>query len=394
MENSRPHRGWISRIGLLAASAALTFAVVTAPPAQAQTFTVLYTFTGSSDGKNPFGGVVQDAIGNLYGTTEFGGSSGSGVVFELDNSGTETVLYSFTGGSDGAYPFSTLLRDATGNLYGTALKGGTFSDGVVFKVDSGGKETVLYNFKGGMTDGCYPSGGLIQDSSGSLYGTTSACGSYGYGTVFKVSRKGKETVLHSFAGGATDGADPQYTSLLVDKRGSLYGVTVYGGSSGQGVVYRLAKSGKLTVLHSFLGGSTDGCNPYGAVAMDTAGRLYGTTEFCGSSSSGTVWKVSKKGTEIILHSFAGSPSDGANPLAGVVLDPKGDLYGVTALGGASGDGTVYRLSKTGTHLLHSFSLTNGAVPIGGLLRDTKGGLYGTAYAGGSDLFGTVWRLTP
>ncbi len=389
----------LSKIRRGATSAALTLVialvlgVVASQPAQAQTFTVLYNFPGSSDGATPYGALVQDRASNLYGTTVTGGGPGVGVVFKLDSSGKETVLHTFAGPPDGVYPFAGLLRDKSGNLYGTTEEGGASAYGMVFKVDTSGNETVLYSFAGGTTDGCYPFGGLIQDKSGNLYGTTELCGAFGYGTVFKLNKKGKETVLHSFAGGASDGQYPLYTSLLMDTQGRLYGVTQNGGAPGAGVLYKLSKGGDLTLLHSFAGGARDGCFPLGAPVMDKAGDFYGTSEACGSSNLGTVWKVNKKGTETILHSFAGGSSDGEYPLAGVILDPKGNMYGNTEEGGSAGEGTVYKLSKGGTlTLLHGFTGSDGEFPIGGLLRSAKGVLYGTTASGGASYEGTVWSI--
>jgi len=409
MTTSVQRRGWMSKILLGAASAALALAVVlglgvaTIQWAQAQTFTDLYNFTGSS-GVYPYGGLVRDAKGNLYSTTSSGGASGYGVVFKVNKSGKETVLYSFCPGGypcpSGRYPFAGLVRDKAGTLYGTTYSGGTYDYGVVFEVDKNGKETVLYSFTGG-SDGRNPVGGLLRDKAGILYGTTGNGGAYGYGNVFELDKNGKETVLHSFAGGSSDGEYPYYTNLLMDKNGNLYGVTQNGGGAtncgngGCGVVYKLSKSGTLTVLHSFGGETTDGCYPFGTPAMDKMGNLYGTTNECGASSAGIVWKVSQSGTETVLHNFAGGMSDGANPYAGVIMDAKGNLYGDTDEGGASGDGTVYELNKKGTlTVLHSFAGSDGAYPYDNLIRDAKGNFYGTASEGGNDSDGTVWKLSP
>jgi uncharacterized repeat protein (TIGR03803 family) len=324
-------------------------------------------------------------------------------VFKVDTSGTETVLHSFGDGTtDGRTPYAGLVRDKAGNLYATTYEGGGIGCvdgcGTVFKVDTTGTETVLHSFAGGTADGCFPYGGLLQDKADNLYGTTQACGASSNGMVFKVSKSGKMTVLHNFAGGTTDGANPLYASLLMDKKGTLYGVAQYGGTSNEGVVYKLSKRGTLRVLHSFAGGTTDGCNPYGTPAMDTLGSLYGTAVACGSSNMGIVWKVSKKGTETVLHNFAGGTTDGAVPIAGVILDAKGNLYGDTQYGGGngclgSGCGTVYKLSKAGTlSLLHIFAGSDGALPFGRVIRDTKGNLYGTAFLGGIPDWGTVWQL--
>lgn len=367
-------------------------------PARAQTFTDLYNFTGSSGGGYPTAGVVRDAKGDLYGTAFEGGSSGYGVVFKVDASGTETVLHSFTGGTtDGEYPYASLLMDKNGNLYGTAAGGGSSGYGVVFKVDTSGNETLLHSFAGGTTDGCYTHNGLIEDRSGNLYGLTDSCGSSDNGTIFKLNEKGTETVLHSFAGGAKDGAYPFYTTLLMDLSGALYGVTERGGSAGYGVVYKLSEKGKLTLLHSFAGGTTDGCDAVGTPVMDKNGNVYGITEHCGSAGYGVVYNLSRKDKLTLLHSFTGGAKDGAYPFSGVILDAKGNLYGEAVQGGdgPSSNGVVYKLSKKRTlTLLHSFVGSDGDYPGGGLLRDPNGDLYGTAEQGGSAGYGTVWSLIP
>jgi len=380
-------------------AALLALGAVTTPSAQAQTFTDLYNFTGGSDGRNPYAGLVRDSAGNLYGTTFYGGS-GYGVVFKVDTSGQETALYSFAGGTtDGCYPSSDLLRDKSGNLYGTTQSCGSSGYGVVFKVDTTGKEKVLHSFAGGTTDGCGPFGGLVADKLENVYGTTNACGAGGqggYGTVFKLTKEGRESLLYSFQG-TPDGANPTYGDLLIDKIGNLYGVTYLGGNAGQGTVFKLSNAGTETVLYSFQGGGSDGCGPMGTVT-GKSGNLYGTTTSCGSGGLflGIVWKLSKQGEEV-LHTFTGSASDEGNPHAGVILDADGNLYGDSEEGGAHGQGTVYELSQGGTiTLLHSFAgrPTDGSAPFGGLLRDQSGNLYGTTQTGGSDNYGTVWSLTP
>jgi uncharacterized repeat protein (TIGR03803 family) len=387
----------ISKISPKAASTALTLAIllvfgsVTAPSAHAQTFTDLYNFTGGHDGGSPYAGLIRDAAGNLYGTTYWNGIGGWGTVFKVDPTGTETVLYNFTGLADGANPSASVIRDAAGNLYGTTYAGGAFNWGVVFKLDPTGTETVLHSFAGGVADGCTSLQGLVQDKTGNLYGTTEQCGATGHGVVFQVTPAGKETVLHNFAGGTTDGAYPVLGSLLL-ANGTLYGVTEEGGASGQGVVYKLSKSG-FKVLHSFAGGTTDGCFPYGSVVADKNGNGYGTTQMCGSSGDGVVWKISSKGTETVLHSFDGA--DGMGPQAGVVLDAQGNIYGDTVAGGANNYGAVYKLNSNGTlTLLHSFDGSDGGSLVGDVILDGKGNLYGTAAAGGTGSNGTVWSLTP
>jgi len=408
MKNPLQHG--VSRMRLRGAGVALALVVVVglrivvAQSAPARTFKVLYTFQGSSDGGEPYAGLVRDSAGNLYGTAISSGAFGWGVVFKVDTSGTETVQHSFGDGStDGRTPYGGLVRDKAGNLYGTTYEGGGIGCvdgcGTVFKVDTTGTETVLHSFAGGTTDGCFPYAGLFLDKAGNLYGTTQACGASSFGTVFRLSKSGKETILHNFAGGTADGANPLYGSLLMDTKGALYGVAQYGGTANQGVVYKLNPGGALRVLYSFAGGTTDGCSPDGTPAMDTLGNLYGTAVACGSSNMGIVWKVNRSRKEKVLHNFAGGAKDGADPIAGVILDANGNLYGDTQYGGGSGCfgtgcGTVYKVSATGKlTLLHIFVGSEGALPFGGVIRDTKGNLYGTAFLGGTPDWGTVWQIT-
>jgi uncharacterized repeat protein (TIGR03803 family) len=390
---------------LLTTLAALIFG---AAAAQAKTFTTLYNFTGNSDGSVPEAGVIQDPSGNLFGTTYYGGDVsncgprlGCGVVYEVNTAGTETVLHSFTGyPSDGAYPAAPVARDKSGNLYGTTQEGGTgdcgggSGCGTVFKIDTAGNETVLYSFTG-KSDGCYPEQGLVVETSGTLIGTTWECGATGDGTIFKIDSAGNFTVLYGFDG--LHGESPQLGHLTMDTSGNLYGVTTEGGAHKNGALYKLSKSGTLTVLHSFAGGKSDGCTPYGTVMRDTAGNLYGTTYGCGAKGEGTIWEVSKTGEETILHSFAGTTTDGCFPLAGVAQDSQGNLYGVTSqCGGKASDGALYELSAKGKlTLLLSFYWPNGADPIGEVLRTSNGTLFGTTCLGGSSgYYGTVWSYVP
>src|SRR6202451_138306 len=401
----------VSKTFLRAPRAALTFVamlgfgVVTTQSAQAQfgDFALLYHFTGP-DGNSPFGGVIQDGAGNVYGTTAFGGAYNAGTVFKVDTNDSEAVLHSFQGGSDGAYPFAGLVQDAAGNLYGTTEFGGTGGIGTVFKVDTSGSETVLQSFGGGSS-GAYPTGGLLLDKAGNLYGA-SLGGSSGsqsdfFGDVFEVFSGGGITVLHYFAGGPTDGASPDYSGLLVDKAGTFYGVTELGGADNLGAVYELSPSGTETLLHSFVGGTKDGCLPFGTPFMDEQGNLYGTTYACGSFNQGIVWKLSTKGTETVLHNFDtnGSSDDGAYPFAGVIQDKAGNLYGTTCGGGNSrSQGTLYQLTPTGRlTVLHTFFVENdGVCPRAGVIQDAQGNLYGTVPETdhNDNDYGSVWEYIP
>ena len=293
MTNPTQHQNWILGIRGRVAGAALALAIVLVPAilatgsAQAQTYTfsVLHTFTGSPDGAVPDGGLVRDAQGNLYGTTVLGGAYNYGTVFKLDTTGKETVLYSFTGtGGDGANPYAGLVRDAQGNLYGTTNDGGAsggapFGWGTVFKVDTAGTETVLYSFTG-PPDGAVTYAGLVRDAQGNLYGTTWSGGAYDAGTAFKVDTAGTETVLHSFSGTGGDGSEP-FAGLVRDAQGNLYGTTVLGGDTacnppnGCGTVFKVDTSGSETVLYAFTG--ADGAGPEAGLVRDAQGNLYGAT---------------------------------------------------------------------------------------------------------------------
>jgi uncharacterized repeat protein (TIGR03803 family) len=251
--------------------------------------TVLYSFTGAPDGANPQAGLVRDKAGNLYGTTFSGGSTdagpqNAGTVFKLDTFGNESMLHSFTRSPDGAFSQAALIRDKAGNLYGTTTFGGSFNRGSVFKLDTTGSETVLHSFTG-VLDGAFPQAGLVMDKAGNLYGTTVSPGA-----VFKLDASGNETLLYIFTD-TPDGANPQ-AGVVRDKAGNLYGTTTSGGSAGAdaGTVFKLDTSNNETLLHSFAN-TPDGAFPQAALIRDKAGNLYGTTRAGGSSGHGTVFKL-------------------------------------------------------------------------------------------------------
>jgi len=370
------------------AAIAVTLILVSRPAAAQET--VLYTFTGV-DGGNPRASLVQDSAGNLYGTACYGGNSNAGTVFKVSASGTVTVLYNFTGGVDGGGPGAGLVRDSAGNLYGTTTVGGSSNSGTVFKVDTTGEEAVLYSFTGGA-DGGIPEASVIRDSAGNLYGTTYQGGAStgGAGTVFKVDTTGKETVLYSFTGGV-DGGFPE-ASLVRDSAGNLYGTTTVGGGSNYGTVFKVDTTGEETVLYSFMGGA-DGGAPWASLVRDSAGNLYGTTYDDGASGYGTVFKVDTTGEETVLYSFMGG-ADGEHPIAGLIRDSAGNLYGTTYWGGASNCGTVFKVDTTGKEtVLYSFTGgTDGQGPYAGLVQNTAGNLYGTTYIGGAFTYGTVFEI--
>jgi uncharacterized repeat protein (TIGR03803 family) len=239
--------------------------------------------------------------------------AGAGLVFKLDKTGHESLVYNFTGGADGSGPTGVLIHDSAGNLYGVTTGGGSAGGGVVFKVDKSGQETVLYNFTGG-SDGGSPSGGVIRDSAGNLYGTTCCGGSAGVGVVYKIDTTGQESVLYSFTGG-TDGAYPSGV-LTLDTAGNLYGTTFgAGGPAWGGTVFKVDVAGNFTVLYTF-NCAADGCNPGAGLTQDSAGNFYGTTVYGGSAFAGNVFKLDTGGNETSLYAFTGG-ADGGYPLSGV-----------------------------------------------------------------------------
>ncbi len=371
---------------------------------------VLYSFKGGDDGRDPHAGPLVKVKNALYGTTEYGGGPChdrcyGGTVFAITTSGSESILHSFEVGSgDGKNPRAGVI-DVAGVLYGTTVDGGAASCycGTVFEVTRSGKETVLHSFAG-EPDGTGPEYGLLN-VNGTLYGTTANGGANDDGTVFAITTSGKETVLHSFAG-EPDGAHPK--AALINVNGTLYGTTFYGGANcgsrgGCGMVFTIAPSGAETVLYSFKGGRRDGEYPTQAPLLDVNGTVYGMTKRGGKNNLGTVFSLTTSGTETPLHSFGGS-KDGIYPYGGLI-DVNGALYGTTSNGGSvscglryggiPGCGTVFKTTTSGKEtVLHSFGAPkDGKYPYSGLIN-VDGTLYGTTTADGAHNAGTVFSLSP
>lgn len=336
----------------------------------------------------------------------------------------ESILFSFDG-TNGATPYSTLTRDAAGNLYGTTYSGGAVGapfdlDGTVFELSPGTggtwTETVLYNFGSVSGDGIIPMGGPVLDSKGNLYGTTTEGGANSQGTVYEVSPgiggTWTERILYSFGASGTDAENPRRGSLIFDEAGNLYGTTLDGGVNGKGTVFELSPGtgGTWTekILYSFGATTTDAANPSAGLVWDAAGNLYGTTAGGGANSgAGTVYELSPGSggtwTEKVLHSFADNGTDGTDPVDTLVFDGRGNLYGTTYDYGPSGSlGIVFELSPSADgswseQVLHGFTGTlqgDGASPIGGLVFDASGNLYGTTSSGGFAGEGIVFELSP
>lgn len=437
---STPLRVWFAIV--LAVNFALGFLCCSAAPAA--TYRVLYTFCSRAfcnDGQMPVAGLVMDAAGNLYGTTVHGGQSDAGVVFELAKNGGRwkyKVLHQFCARNnctDGATPWGSLIVDIHGNLFGTAGGGGSTSDdGTIFMLSpkDSGKEwklSILYTFcpRANCPDGEGPMAGLsysgqasgtLYDGVSPLYGTTEFGGSNGFGVAFELAMKRgrwRETVLHSFCtqGGSvcTDGNTP--AAPLLVSGSSLYGTTIAGGnSSGGGLVFALSrdagtKTWSETVLYDFcaLQNCADGDEPYAGLSEDSAGNLYSTTPYGGNrcangSHCGVVFQLATGGTENVMHDFCSGPGcpDGSGPYGNLISDASGNMYGTTAYEGSGGGGTVFELGKTFSVLYDFCSQANcsdGEVPYAPVIMDRAGNLFGTTTIGGSDQQGgVVFELSP
>ena len=386
----------IRSVWLFAAAMALAIQPLSA---QSGSYTVLYSFANNPlAGENPSSSLVRDPEGNLYGIA-LGGTFGRGVVFELNSTGHERVLYNFKGSDgDGDVPDSMSFRDSTGNLFGTTFQGGAYSFGTVFKLDRQGRETIVYSFcaETPCTKGAYP-GGVIPGKNGSLYGITYAGGDFscsitGCGTVFKINHDGALTLVHAFGGTNGDGQNPN-AGLILDAFNNVYGTTQYGGPYGRGTVFQLTPNGNETVVYSFDGGA-NGAYPNGGVARDAAGSFYGTTYQGGAYNYGTIFKIDTLGQFSVLYSFPGGAS-GGNPYASLNLDIQGNIYGTTYSGGSHNFGTIFKLDANGNEtVVHNFGEEGYGIHPSGLLIDATGSLYGTTYQGGKYNYGSVFEVVP
>jgi uncharacterized repeat protein (TIGR03803 family) len=405
---------------------------ITTPLLAASKEKVLYSFcsvSGCADGSGPLASLIFDTSGNLYGTTVGGGAYGHGAVFELTPKAggvwTEKVLYSFcptSGCPDGRAPQAGLIFGSAGNLYGTTYYGGSEGQqcyptgcGTVFELiphNGNWSEKVLHRFcpTSNCPDGGFPSGGVIFDTAGNLYGTAKFGGTYYYGSVFELKPHNGEwtaKTLHNFNNNGKDGYYPN-GGLVMDTAGNLYGTTPWGGTHlcdhgavSCGTVFELiAQNGKWAerVLHSFDG--PDGQGPDAGLTLDATGTLYGSTSTGGTSGDGTVFELTSKGgrwTERVLHNFVNRIYT-VYPWQ-VILDPAGNVYGTTNSDGAYGVGTVFELipnnGKWTEKVLHTFGgKPDGRIPDAGLIRDNAGNVYGTTGAGGAHNGGTVFKVTP
>jgi uncharacterized repeat protein (TIGR03803 family) len=415
-----PNKSLKSYSNALLVTVALILALV--PGAWAgDKYKLLHAFNGNR-GSSPQASLISDAAGNLYGTTAYGGVHFYGTVFKLtpqgDGKWTEKVLHSFNG-LDGCVPVSGLVLDALGNLYGTTQSGGESTycagdpppgNGTVFELTPGADrrwtEKVLHRFKNDGKDGHNPAASLTFDAPGNLYGTTEGGGVNKFGAVFELvhGKNGAwtEKVLHSFGGNT--GANPR-AALIFDTAGNLYGTTLFGGNScplstASGTAFELTPGAKAKwiakTIYTFK--CTDGEMPLAPLIPDGAGNLYGTAyaggiinEYCDTGSCGVVFELTPGArgdwSEKVLHRFKYNGKDGTNPGASLVFDTAGNLYGTTFWGGARHGGIVFELTqdKNGDwneKVLHTFGLY-GSQPLSGLTFDAAGNLYGTASEGGN-----------
>jgi len=391
------------------------------------TFKTLVNFDGTNGADPQLMTLVQGFDGTFYGTTVEGGSQNSGTVFKITAAGNLITPYNFcskTNCSDGEQPYAGLVQATGGNFYGSTVEGGGSSQcsqgcGTVFKITPSGTLTTLHSFD--VSDGAYPVGTLVQATDGTFYGTT-----YGvypeaksanidraslegttssYGTIFKVTRDGTLITLHTFCSqnGCADGNYPA-GALVQATDGNFYGTTEYGGASSGGTIFKIAAGGMLTTLYSFCSQTncTDGAHPIAGLVQATNGIFYGTTYTGGANGFGTVFKITAAGNLTILYSFCSETNctDGSSPLAVLVQATDEKLYGTTGFGAngnnncSDGCGTVFNITPEGTlTTIHSFAYADGANPLGGLVQATSGEFYGTTSVGGTNGSGTVFSLS-
>jgi uncharacterized repeat protein (TIGR03803 family) len=365
--------------------------LIAATGLQAQTFSVLYNF-GSNSG-DPYGpsysGIVaQGRDGNLYSTAPKGGTC-CGAAFQITPAGTLKIIHNFTGSAnDGAFPQGGVTLGTDGNFYGTTYEGGSATAGAVFKVTPGGSATTLYSFTGG-SDGAYPYAPPVEGNDGNFYGTTTAGGNTavcnsGCGTIYKITPAGALTTLYKFD--ITHGYAP-YGPLVLGTDGNFYGTAPNGTSANAGVIFRITPAGKFTLLFSF--DLTHGENPFSGLVQGADGNFYGTTIYGGATGGGVIFKITRSGNLTVLHNMNGT-TDGARPYGGLVLASDGNFYGANAYGGtvnsncADGCGTVFKITPKGAYsVLGKFDYTAGAQPEITPFQHTSGVVYGESTVGGT-----------
>jgi uncharacterized repeat protein (TIGR03803 family) len=364
------------------------FTLVLAPNGvQGQIYTDLYNFgTNSGDPIQAQPAVIaQGRDGNLYSATGRGGTNSDGTVFKITPKGKLSLIYNFDG-IVGGYPSGGLTLGTDGNLYGVTQEGGN-GEGIVFKVTPAGNFTVLHKFA--SSDGAEPLAPPIQGANGNFYGTTARGGSSNYGTVYEMTPSGELTTLYSFS--QDDGQGP-IAALVQGTDGDFYGTTDGGGTSNDGTVFKITGTGKLTTLHMFDG--SDGWGPTTALVQGADGDFYGTTTMGGNDiMNGTVFKIGSKGKFTSLYSFPYDGSGGIDPEGGLVLGTDGKFYGTAYQGGTNNNGTIYRITAGGNFsTVYTFDGTNGCCPLTTLVQHTSGVIFGDTYGGGTKGLGVAYSL--
>jgi uncharacterized repeat protein (TIGR03803 family) len=399
------------RIRTAAATAIFVLSLATI---SAATTDVIFSFA-EDNGEYADTDLETDSAGNIYGTTVLGGDFGSGTVFQLNptpNGWVQTVLYSFTGGADGGEPYKGVSLDRAGNLYGTAVTGGSGSCeggcGVVYKLTKSGgtwTQTVIHAFTGG-DDGSGPGARVTVDRRGNIYGMAPTGGAYGVGTIYKIHQVAGAwsfRVIHTFTGG-DDGATGSAGRMIL-RRGRLYGAATTGGAHGSGVIFELSPRAvgewDFRTIYAF-NGQPDGSFPYGALLFGPSGKIYGTTYYGGANGIGAVYELSQRRlgewTENVIYSFQ-EGTDGNSPISNLVFDPAGNLYGTTSEGGL-GSGTIFKLTPIGggqwtETVVHAFAgPPDGAFAYNGMVVDGFGNFYGATVHGGMNDDGSVYKFTP
>lgn len=402
-------------------AATLSLAIFAAASLHAQTFSVVYAYTGHNSSAHAIGGLIMDHHGNLYGTTAWGGPDAPGTVYQLKRTGSGFVyneLFYVGEGADGDFPWDAPTFGPNGSLYATMNGGGTSGEGTIVNLQPPAEfcrsvscpwnATDLYNFKR-ASDGGNPQSGVVFDSHGNMYGAVVNGGS-GYGVVYEMTPSGDGwayKVIYTFTGGA-DGANPD-SPLIFDSAGNLYGAAMSGGSHGCGgfgcgTIFKLSPSGSgwtETTIYSFKDGS-DGSAPSGTLVTDSAGNIYGATAGSDANLGGTVFELTPSGGNWTFTLIYDLPGSGAGPFGGVARDSAGNLYGATWGDGAYGQGNVFKLTPTGNGWtftsLHDFTNgSDGSNAMGTPIIDSNGVLYGTTYDGGAPVCGgcgVVYEITP
>ena len=358
--------------------------------------TTLYSFKGTTtDIGYPVGNIMQASDGYFYGTGYEDASVGGGGVFKISSGGTESLLYSFTGGAtDGDYPYAGLMQVGNGNIYGLTSSGGPNNEGVIFQLTLAGVETVQHDF-GTASDGAYPEyATLVEGTDGYLYGTTYEGGANGEGSAFRMKPDGSSySVVFSFGQTQATGYNP-YGGLVFGSNGDLYGVTGYGGTHNEGMIFELTTSGTLTALYSFGGTPSDGQVPLAALTLGKDGNFYGTTSVGGPNGQGVVFKMTPAGTETVIYAFGTNAGDGAGTYQPLIEGSDGNFYGICYQGGIGNRGTLFVVSPTSGQevILHAFTggTTDGELPVG-LVLSSDGHFYGSTLEGGTANAGVFFR---